>query len=297
MKNKKTFLALMLLTMATDLFAQDYPSLRDIGVVPAVSFDQSNKMFFYSYTLTNESSNKGDLWIFDIDISILQNSLLYDTTGLRFNSSFIEGHFRRRYPALDGKVVPVGVPRLPRFWSALYGNDLMVSLSADTLLLRPGETVSALVVMSRGLPGIRKFVVRPDFNEDLLFPNIEDTTSTLTFAQMDSIREAGNFYGMTVGPSAPPMSFSPLAWVDTLISYKHRAFALGWIKNQGIVQSLDAKLENAKAQLQRGNKTSARNILQTVINEVEALNDQGNQLTSEAYALLKYNAEFLLSKL
>jgi hypothetical protein len=111
--------------------------------------------------------------------------------------------------------------------------------------------------------------------------------------------------GKTVGPVSLPSPFVPLVFLDTLISYKHQALALGWIKNRGIVQSLDAKLENTKAQLRRNNKTAAKNILQAFINEVEALfkeenqrrDPQGVQLTSEAYALLKFNAEYLISKL
>ena len=106
----------------------------------------------------------------------------------------------------------------------------------------------------------------------------------------------------TVGPVLPLEPFVPLAFLDTLMSYKHQAFALGWIKNQGIVTSLDQKLDNAKAQLQRNNKTAARNMLHAFINEVEALNkgggpQGGGQITSEAYALLKFNAEYLISKL
>jgi hypothetical protein len=107
----------------------------------------------------------------------------------------------------------------------------------------------------------------------------------------------------TIVPVAPPEPFVATAFLDTLTSYKHQAFALGWIKNQGIVQSLDAKLDNAKRQLQRNNTTAARNTLQAFLNEVEALwKDEehpygGKQITSEAYALLKFNAEYLVSKL
>ncbi len=111
--------------------------------------------------------------------------------------------------------------------------------------------------------------------------------------------------GKTLGPADPPNPFVPVAFIDTIASYKHRAFALGWIKNRGIVQSLDAKLENAKRQLQRNNTTAAKNILQAFLNEVEALwkkenqrrNPQGVQITSEAYALLKFNAEYLIAQL
>ena len=76
---------------------------------------------------------------------------------------------------------------------------------------------------------------------------------------------------------------------------KHEAFSLGWITNQGIEQSLDAKLENAKKKIEQGNKNAAKNILGAFINEVEAQRDK--HLTSEAYGLLKYNVEYLIGKL
>jgi len=108
---------------------------------------------------------------------------------------------------------------------------------------------------------------------------------------LDSIKVRG----VTIGPTAPPLTFSPLAAIDTLISYKHQALALGWITNRGIANSLDQKLENARKQLERGKNKAAKNILEAFLNEVEAQKDK--HLTSEAYALLKYNAEYLASKL
>ena len=76
---------------------------------------------------------------------------------------------------------------------------------------------------------------------------------------------------------------------------KHEAFKLGWITNQGIEQSLDAKLDNAKKKIEQGNKNAAKNILGAFINEVEAQRDK--YLTSEAYGLLKYNVQYLIGKL
>lgn len=88
---------------------------------------------------------------------------------------------------------------------------------------------------------------------------------------------------------------SALAWIDTLISYKHRAYDKGWITNQGTANSLDQKLENARRQLEQGNSKAAKNILAAFVNEVEA--QKGKHLSSEAYALLRFNAEYLISQL
>ena len=83
--------------------------------------------------------------------------------------------------------------------------------------------------------------------------------------------------------------------LDTLVSLKHQAVANGWIDNQGVANSLDSKLDNAKSKLEAGDTTAAKNMLNAFVNEVEAQN--GKHLTSEAYALLKYNAEYLIDRL
>ena len=61
------------------------------------------------------------------------------------------------------------------------------------------------------------------------------------------------------------------------------------------MNSLDKKLENAKKQLEKGKIKNALNILNAFLNQVEAQKDK--HLTSEAYALLRFNAEYLVQRL
>src|SRR3990172_10035953 len=187
----------------------DYPFLRKVQVAVSVSKRASDPMSFYSYSLLNDTSSRGSIQEFDLDISQPPNSMLVDTMGLGFKGSFSEGHFRRRYSELVGLIVPVSTPSLPPYWLGLFGNDLTISIGNDTIFVAPGEKVEGLTVMSKGLPGIRRFLTRPDFNVFEFFPSLEDTAATMTFAQMDSIREAVNFRGLTIGPTAPPAHFIP----------------------------------------------------------------------------------------
>jgi hypothetical protein len=110
---------------------------------------------------------------------------------------------------------------------------------------------------------------------------------------------------------SPPDPFVPVAFVDTLINYKHNAYDLGWIGNKGKIKSLDKKLENAQKQINKGNNKTACNILNAFLNELEALyknhhitekggNGHGRSspfITNEAYALLKYNTVYLVKQL
>ncbi|MBI5188983.1 MAG: hypothetical protein HZA07_08000, partial [Nitrospirae bacterium] len=110
--------------------------------------------------------------------------------------------------------------------------------------------------------------------------------------------------GKTNGPTVPPADIKPIEIFNYVIDLKHQAFSLGWITNKGIENSLDVKLDNAKKKLEQGNNTAAKNILNAFINEVEAQGcksyedcPSGKHLTSEAYALLKYNVQYLVERL
>ena len=83
--------------------------------------------------------------------------------------------------------------------------------------------------------------------------------------------------------------------------------------NTGIVGVLDKRLEKAKQALMRGDSAKARRELQIFVMEVELVYNLGEgregrskksetrgkkpAMTSEAYALLKYNAEYLIDRL
>ncbi|MDZ7262780.1 MAG: hypothetical protein ONB05_11840, partial [candidate division KSB1 bacterium] len=87
----------------------------------------------------------------------------------------------------------------------------------------------------------------------------------------------------------------PIAFVDELISFKHQAYDSLWIDNHGIVNSLDAKLDNVKKHLNKGQTNQAINVLNAFLNEVEAQKDK--HIKRKAYVFLRYNAEYLIEKL
>lgn len=112
-----------------------------------------------------------------------------------------------------------------------------------------------------------------------------------------------NFKGVTVGPKPPPREFVPIEFLNFLITLVHDSRQAGWIKEDGVRQSLLAKLLNAKRKLEGGDAPVAKNILNAFLNEVRATSCQeftcrGNKpLTSEAYALLFFNGKFLVDRL
>ncbi|MDZ7716204.1 MAG: hypothetical protein U5J95_08340 [Balneolaceae bacterium] len=101
--------------------------------------------------------------------------------------------------------------------------------------------------------------------------------------------------GKTIGPRKLPDDISDSALLDTLYSYLTFSCDTIWIENRGVCRSLEAKLDNVARQLERGNTKTAANNLQAFLNELQALKE--NQLSSEAFALLYYNGEYLLDQL
>jgi hypothetical protein len=91
--------------------------------------------------------------------------------------------------------------------------------------------------------------------------------------------------------------------LNYLISLLHQSRTNGWITRDGAQQSLLAKLINAKRKLEEGDSAVAKNMLNAFLNEVQASSCQqftcpGNKLlTSEAYALLFFNGQYLVDRL
>ncbi len=117
-------------------------------------------------------------------------------------------------------------------------------------------------------------------------------------AAQRAARAATSATGFTIGPVSPPSLTDPVQLLDFLISLKHQAASLGWIfgpGSSGIVKSLDAKLDAAKASVARGQNKTASNQMNAFINELQA--QRGKHFNDNAFFLLKVNAEFIISKL
>jgi hypothetical protein len=139
------------------------------------------------------------------------------------------------------------------------------------------------------------------------------------------------FSGLTVVPRLPLSAFDASAILDALYSYAHQSAHLGWLganrdddcdndehPQDGIEKNIERRLMMAQRHLRDGDSVKARMDLQQLINKVDRIwkrsqqednkhdHDKGDRLrdrkdrvimTSEAYALLKYNTEYLIDRL
>ena len=287
---------------AGDSLRTDFPMLNSVTARCKVTVSPLGRIFSYEYVFVAGTSNTGELSSIEIDISRGTNSTAFDTVGLQFDRPFIERSFRRNFPSRSGGIVPTSAAALPdRSWIA--GLAVWNALILSTNITKPQaeDSIGVFRLASPGPPGIRTFTATPFFDQSEYFSPIDDPLLPENFnvdsavTARDSIVKSLGYWGSTIGPVAPSTMITPIGWLDTLVSLKHQARDLGWIKEKGIVTSLDQKLENARQLLQRGSNHAAVNVLEAFIKEVEAQNEKG--LTSEAYALLKYNAEYLIGKL
>lgn len=74
---------------------------------------------------------------------------------------------------------------------------------------------------------------------------------------------------------------------------------LGWISRPGICRSLEAKLEQAARSLGRGQGKAARGQLEAFLRELKAQHgaEPGKHVNDNAYALLRTNVEYVLSRM
>lgn len=112
-------------------------------------------------------------------------------------------------------------------------------------------------------------------------------------------------YVLREGPNPGDVMQDNLPWtrmngwlvvdLDNLIAEKERACDLGWINKPGICNNLEAKLNSAKASIERGQLDTALNQLNAFINALNA--QKGKAINLQAYELLMADALYVLNQL
>jgi hypothetical protein len=180
--------------------------------------------------------------------------------------------------------------------------------------------VSGFAIICAGLPTVLNTYSR-GLTRGISFPDEPPSEVEMV---IDSLSSFPNncVIRKSIGPSDPSKEFEAFEFLDTLLSYIHQSHHLGWINNtrdddaeedekaeDGIVKNLDKRLGKIRDLVDRDKIPAARSQLQRFLRKVERLWDrQQNEdkrnrknpriiFTSEAYALLKYNGEYLLDHL
>jgi hypothetical protein len=255
---------------AATYWGGELPNISNTQLKAKVTFAEEG-IYTYSYTIVSGSGNTGDILSLDIDIKQPQGGAELNREGIINGPHYLQHTSDQILSAsATPRMVPVGLWS-PRDW--ISGLNVFGEVGWGGALLKPGLTLDGFQMTSRGSPGIRDFRIEPR----LVPPSGGDTdepplatTPNEILAKIKTVKDNVAFKGKTVGPTAPPTDLRPMEFLDYIIDLKHQSTTYGWITNQGIEQSLDAKLENAKKKLEPGDTETAKNILNAFVNEVEA---------------------------
>lgn len=225
------------------------------------------------------------------DIEVQVNSTIQTASEERLKYSYsISSTLGSKLNVNDFKILTPHEPEFLEFpdgWNTLVGgiNPGVSWYAKDTLaVLKPGNSLKGLSFQTQRLPTITKYLAWGRTS----IPRLSFEPDSL---ENSSVSKDGK-KGLTVGPGITPDEIAP----DTLITYLNRSCTEpGWITDQGICHSLEAKLESVDRQLEQGNTNTASGALQAFLNEVEAQKDK--QLSSEAYTLLYFNGQYLLEQI
>jgi len=157
-----------------------------------------------------------------------------------------------------------------------------------------GTTLGGFGFSSSGLPTIVKGYFYGNNTIPLAFPGegdarIEKLLEPLTRFPNDCIVKK------TIGPKDLPDPFIPTEFIDTLITYADSSYALCWITNEQTRDKYDNYFNNVKNYLNQNNNNAAKSELQKVLTDCNT--DSSSVLTSEAYALLYFNTDYLIKQI
>lgn len=192
----------------------------------------------------------------------------------------------------------IALPVTPQWWVVSIGPDATASWGVHDPARRvqPETFKEGFVMLSRALPGIRSVTLEGELWNALLQHDDEDP-EVLKEAIDDAALSV-----LTVGPVALPEGSTPGSLAVGIDSLREQARTHDWIATDAASASLAALLSTLSAAINDGRfsdaKGAARDFLQLVeSSSCTILDCSGKPLTSEAYALMRFNMEYLLAQL
>lgn len=156
--------------------------------------------------------------------------------------------------------------------------------------LRSGESAYGFAFQSSGLPAPTKCFV--DIQKGM--KGVGEEPPEELMAALDPVSWLVP-RGLTVGPVAPPDKLEPGKFLTDIQGMVDTALEQGWILSPSLAKELKESLRQAASLMNGADSKAQRTALEEILKGVEEEKDK--RLLSEAYAILKYNIEFILSRL
>lgn len=250
-----------------------YPSEKEIEETVYGTVTRETTGYRYNYQISNARSARQSIWL---ALVVTEGSVVSLTSPEGWDVDLTSGAQARRRVE----------------WGA----------SDTTYFIKPGETIGGFSILSKNPPTITNYYAKGWIE----LPKVD--------IEPDSIIGAGDVFetsklGFTIAPLDPPSPFVATVFLDTLISYKHQAFALGWIADKPFERELDNHLDNARKHLTRGDSVKCADEVvkfqDRIQKERRKTEDEEKHkrprgprfVTSEGYALLFFNAQYIVDRL
>lgn len=273
----------------------EYPEISIAGsTVSCVGVARRDGLWRYDYRLANPASSDAGVESLRLDISA---SLDVTPVVLDHEGLFL-GDGTRNGIDPTASHAPVGFT-VPPSWAAVIfpdGRFEWVSTSRGLEAndpVPPGATRQDFVLRSTYLPGVREYVLWPDYPHRCCPHPAGDPRNLDVDVKSEEDFEVR---GQTIAPTYRPEQMD----IDVLVDLLDRACGeLGWISNAGVCRSLRVKLEQAGRAIERGRTDAARGQLESFLAELDARHGEppGKHVNDDAYWLLRTNAAFLLERL
>lgn len=233
------------------------PSAAEVSVSVRGSVGVSSGAYLYNYLLISDNSSEQDI------------------------ESFFVDHI--------SSIISLGSPNEWLGDLSATRDAVMWGAGSSLARIEPGQQLAGFAISSGGLPGIFPFYIRGY----RYIPPFEFGMTPDSIIGGDVFENS--FKGRTVAPLNPPDPFNGLGFLDTIKSYINESRTLGWIASQDVANNYLGLFTRAKNDLGQEDTVMAVVRLDSVLRQIPI--DSVNQLSSESYALLKFNTEYILSRL
>jgi len=271
----------------------DLPRIQGVFIHSQASMDPETNLVQYIYAVDHQGPDLKVLW-FKLDISSDESRESLSSNGLDLDDHFINADIG------IGPFVPSYSPSAPERWRRALTARREIKWATIRDQIPPGESRSPFVLVSPGLPGIRT----AKFEADLWkFLPLSNTETGISPEEISQAIDAAALHVRTIGPVAPPASFTASGFLSEILQLRADAEAEGWIRSGSGVASVDTLLQRLGKDIAAENWAAAERIAERAAQEVEKISCADFAcaptipMTAEARALLAVNLRYLGSRL
>jgi len=279
--------------------AQTLPQLRG-GSVDARVERTASGYFKYQYRVSCNATEPLEISVFAVDAAQGADRTALDVKGLPAEAPRVLSGSKEQRKETIGKAVALSISGIPSHWNAAIDSAQRVNWgsSAASSPLTSGGQLSGFEISSYGLPGIRDGRLEPDLWEFL--PNVDEHPELgFVYGQIPASTQVAK----TVGPVAPPAFFTPPRFVAEIKGMLAEARVQGWIGSDESKKILADELDQIERSMEAGDSDAGRLRANAFIELVSSMScaefdcSDGRALSSEAYALFRFNMEYLRDRL